>query len=239
LVFHPVGPPGAGWQRPELDYEDAWFSAADGTRLHGWYCAAENPRAQVLFAHGNAGNVTHRWRLLRMLSQQLGVSVLAFDHRGYGRSEGAPSEAGILADARAGRQWLAERAGIAESDVVLYGRSLGGGVVVDLAADGARGLILESTFTSLPDVARLKLPLLPVNWLMHNRLDSIEKIGRYRGPLLVAHGEADTLIPIDQGRRLFDAANEPKEFIPLPDTGHNWRPPAWYVVRLESFFAAL
>src|SRR5439155_17149604 len=125
-------------------FEDAWFEADDGTRLHGWFAEAKNPRAVVLHTHGNAGNVTHRAPLLELFRERLRASILVFDYRGYGRSEGTPDEKGILADARAARRWLAKRAGVAESDVVLHGTSLGGGVAVDLAArDGARGLVLE------------------------------------------------------------------------------------------------
>jgi hypothetical protein len=156
------------------------------------------------------------------LHDRVGVSVMVFDYRGYGRSEGQPSEAGVLADARAARAWLAHRAGIAENRIVLLGRSLGGGVAVDLAAaDGARALVLESTFTSMPDVAQTMFPLLPVHSLMQTKFDSATKIGKYHGPLLQSHGTADRLIPYSIGRRLFDAANEPKQFVPIPDGDHN------------------
>ena len=139
----------------------------------------------MLFCHGNGGNITHRVDALKMLHRRAGVSVLIFDYRGYGRSEGKPSEAGVLADARAARAWLAAREKIAEADVVLMGESLGGAVAVDLAArDGARALVLESTFSSLPDVAAYHYPWLPVRWVMRTRFDSAGKIGDYHGPLL-------------------------------------------------------
>jgi fermentation-respiration switch protein FrsA (DUF1100 family) len=193
-----------------------------------------------LFAHGNAGNLSSRWPIVRLLNERLGVSVLAFDYRGYGRSEGKPSETGILADARAARDWLARREGIAPEDIVLLGRSLGGGVMVDLAAsDGARGLILESTFTSLPDVAAKKFPWLPVSWVMHNRLDSLSKLSDYPGPLLQSHGESDKFIPIQDGRRLHAVARGRKRFVAIPNAGHNWVWTPEYVAALDEFLLNL
>ena len=193
----------------------------------------------MLFAHGNAANITYRYPDFIRLTKELRVSVFAFDYRGYGRSEGVPSESGLLADARAARHWLAGRTGIEEQEVVLFGRSLGGGVMVDLAAhDGARALILESTFTSLPDVANELLPLSP-GLLMFNRYNSLKKIPDYQGPLLIAHGTQDQLIPFEQGKQLFDAANEPKQIVPIAGANHNWEPPAEYLETLDNFFATL
>src|SRR5581483_1114172 len=149
-------------------------------------------------------------------------------------------EQGILADARAARAWLAQRVGIVERDIVLIGRSLGGGVMVDLAAtDGARALILESTYTSLPDVAAMHYPWAPVRWLMRTRLDSINKIGRYRGPLLQSHGDWDEVIPFELGERLHAAANAPKQFFTIPRGTHNNMPPAKYYDALDQFIETL
>jgi fermentation-respiration switch protein FrsA (DUF1100 family) len=238
VVFQPVPHPVGIWV-PDPGVEDVWFESADGTRLHGWFAEADRPRAVVLFAHGNAGNVTFSREAVRRF-RRLDCSVLALDYRGYGRSDGTPTEAGVLADARAARRWVAARAGVAEADVVLAGHSLGGGVVVDLAAaDGARGLILEGTFTSLPDVARSWVPLLPYQTLMRNRLDSVAKIPAYTGPLLQAHGDADRVVPFALGRKLFAAANAPKEFVRVPGGGHNDPPRADYLLALDRFMAAL
>jgi fermentation-respiration switch protein FrsA (DUF1100 family) len=240
FVFHPAPYPQGDWRADDLVHEEAWFQAADGTRLHGWYCPAANPRAVLLYTHGNAGNVTDCKGAARLLQEKLGVSVLVFDYRGFGRSEGTPTEEGILADARAARRWLAARAGVAEGDIVLLGRSLGGGVAVDLAArDGARGLILENTFTSVPEVAARQVRPLPVSSLMQVRLDSLSKIRAYNGPLLQTHGDADRLIPFDLGKRLYEAANPPKRFIPVPGGGHNDPPPREYYRALDEFLAAL
>ncbi|MGI9457424.1 MAG: alpha/beta hydrolase, partial [Aeoliella sp.] len=212
------------------------FSSADGNELHGWYCPVDNPRAVVLFAHGNSGNIADRSEILKKWTEQLGVTVLAFDYRGYGHSKGEPSELGLFADTRGARRFLAERAGVNELDIVLYGRSLGGAVMVDLASnDGARALILESTFTSLPDVANWKLPYTRIGSLLENRFTSIEKIARYDGPILITHGSEDTLIPIAQGRELFAAANDPKQFVAIPNAEHNWAPPVDYLKTVNRF----
>jgi fermentation-respiration switch protein FrsA (DUF1100 family) len=222
FIFFPSVYPDGDWQPEGLAFEDAWFETDDGTRLHGWYVPAANPRAVVLFAHGNAGNLTDRLDIIDALANVLGASVLAFDYRGYGRSEGHPSEQGILADARAARRWLARRAGIPESQIVLMGESIGGAVMVDLAADdGARALVLENTFTSLADVAAYHYPWLPVKLVMRSKLDSASKIRDYHGPLLQFHGDSDRIIPFKLGQRLFDAANEPKRLVVIPFGDHN------------------
>jgi fermentation-respiration switch protein FrsA (DUF1100 family) len=222
LIYFPSPYPDGNWNPTGLDFEDAWFQSADGTPLHGWYVPRPDAREAVLFCHGNGGNLTDREGVLKMLNERARVSVLIFDYRGYGRSKGKPNEAGILADARAARHWLAKREKIGEGDVVLMGESIGGAVAVDLAAgDGARALILESTFTSLPDMAAYHYPWLPVRWAMRTRLDSLGKISGYHGPLLMAHGTADRIVPIQFGRRLFAAANEPKQLIVLPGHDHN------------------
>jgi fermentation-respiration switch protein FrsA (DUF1100 family) len=220
LVFFPAAYPNGDWEPRGLVFEDAAFKSADGTALHGWYIPHESPRAVVLLLHGNAGNIAGRVEFLRRL-HALRVSVLALDYRGYGRSAGSPSEAGVIADGRAARSWLAARTGTPERNLVLWGESLGCAVAVDLATDGARGLILENAFTSLPDVAAYHYAWAPVRLLMRNRLSAIDKIGRYQGPLLQAHGESDTIVPYALGRRLFDAANEPKQFVSILGGDHN------------------
>lgn len=239
LTYFPMKHPAGRWSQPDLQYEDAYFTATDGTQLHGWYLPAEEPQAVILFCHGNAGNVTHRDDLLRELPQFVDASILVFDYRGYGRSAGTPNEAGILADARGARAWLAERAGVPESQIIVWGESIGGAVAVDLAArDGARGLIIEDSFTSLPEVAAYHYPWLPVRWLMRGQLNSLELIGQYRGPLLMAHGDADTIVPYSFGERLFAAANEPKRLITQPQADHNDPRDAAFYREVQQFIRA-
>lgn len=239
LIFFPSVYPDGDWRPRGLDFEDAWFEASDGTALHGWYVGCASPRAVILFAHGNAGNLSHRIEFLEML-KGMDIAVMIFDYRGYGRSAGAPSEAGILADARAARRWLAQRCEMSEPQIVLMGESLGGGVMVDLAAkDGARALVLHNAFSSLVDVAAFHYPWLPVKLLMRTRLDSRAKIGSYHGELLQVHGDADTIVPLALAERLFAAANEPKQLVVIPGGDHNDPPSHELRQALDRFVTKL
>lgn len=232
--------PAGDWQAAALDHEDVFFTAADGTRLHGWWLEHPRPRATLLYCHGNGDHVAYLGAYLGNLRDTLQVSIFVFDYRGYGRSAGSPFEAGILQDGAAAQYWLAERTGQRAADLVLMGRSLGGGVAVDLAAaSGARGLILQNTFTSLPDAAAELYPWAPVHWLMKNRYDSLGKIGRYPGPLLMSHGTQDELVRIALGRRLFEAAPGRKEFLAIEGAGHNSPEPPEYLELLSRFIDAL
>jgi fermentation-respiration switch protein FrsA (DUF1100 family) len=240
MVFQPARYPEGNWEPIGLAFEDVHFSAEDGTKLHGWFVPHAAPKAVILFAHGNAGNITYLAHWLRDLHDRHNVAVMTFDYRGYGRSEGSPNEDGVLQDARAARAWLAQRTGQKEQEIVLMGRSLGGGVMVDLAAnDGARALILESTFTSLPAVARGQIPLLPAGLVMQNRLNSLAKIKNYHGPLLMSHGDADKLISFQQGRRLFETANEPKRFVAISGGDHNSEQSLEYWQAFDEFLDSL
>jgi fermentation-respiration switch protein FrsA (DUF1100 family) len=220
MVYHPVPYPVGDWQPSGLTFVDAEFTADDGTELHGWFVEHPDPRAVALFLHGNAGNIAGRAEFLRRV-HQLQVSVLALDYRGFGRSKGSPTEAGVIADAQAARAWLARKADIPDHEIVLWGESLGCGVAVELATQGARALILENAFTSLPDVAAHHYSWLPVRLLMRNRMRAIDKVGQFTKPLLQAHGDGDSVIPFELGRRLFEAANEPKEFVRVHGGDHN------------------
>ncbi|MDA7977999.1 MAG: alpha/beta hydrolase [Pirellulales bacterium] len=237
LIFFPSRK--GNWTPTHADVEDAWFTAADGVKIHGWYFDHPNPQAVILFAHGNAGNLIGRAGTMDKIRHLADASVLIFDYRGYGQSDGKPDEPGILADARAARAWLSERAGVPESEITLMGRSLGSGVVVDLAArDGARGLILESAFTSLPDTAAEHYSWLPVRWLMRTRLDSAAKIASYDGPLLMSHGDADRVVPYKLGQRLFELApSAQKEFVTIRGGDHNDPQPGEYYTALATFVA--
>jgi fermentation-respiration switch protein FrsA (DUF1100 family) len=239
-IFQPAKYPAGDWQPTAVLVQDAHFAAADGTRLHGWYVRHPQPVGHALLLHGNAGNVTLLAETLRTLNRRHNLAVLALDYRGFGKSEGTPSEQGLYQDARAGRRWLAETCGIAEGDVILMGVSLGGAVAVDLAAtDGCRGLVLASTFTSLPDVAQHHRPWLPAKLALTTRFDSLTKIKDYRGPLLLTHGDADTVVPYQHGLELFAAAPGPKKLITVPAGKHNDPQPEEYRVALDQFLREL
>lgn len=240
IAFFPHPYPIGDWT-PDPRVEDVWIDAADGVCLHGWLAEpAGAPRAVVLFCHGNGRNVTARRHVLDLYRDRMGATVLVFDYRGYGKSTGRPTEAGVLCDARAARRWLAARAGVPEGDIVVAGHSLGGGVAVDLAAgDGARALILEGTFTNLPDVAASHVPFLPVRAVMQTELNSLRKIPAYRGPLLQVHGDADRVVPYALGRRLFAAAPGPKEFVTVPGGNHNDLYTPAFVAALDRFLGTL
>lgn len=239
LVYHPKKL-SAEYEPPFAGFENAVFTSEDGTKLNGWFVEHPEPKAVALFFHGNGGNIASVAESLNVLHQEHRLSAMTFDYRGYGRSEGKPNEEGILADARAARRWLAERTQVQESDILLLGHSMGGGVAVDLAAkDGARGLVLSNTFTSLPDVGNHHFPWVPTRMLMTQRLDSISKISSYHGPLLQSHGDADSVVPFELGQQLFAAANEPKTFVLQPGGGHNDPKDATYRVALNAFIDQL
>lgn len=240
LALFPAKYPEGDWEPAETHFEDGWFESIDGLRLHGWYLKHEKPTAAIVFCHGNAGNVTHRGYIAALLHKRLGASIFVFDYRGFGRSEGVPTVDGLIRDARAARVWLADREEIAERDVVLMGESLGGGVAVQVAAaDGARGLILQNTFSSLRDAADAHYPKLLVNMVVKDRLNSVESIASYKGPLLQTHGDADTVVPFASGKRLFDAANEPKMFVEVPGGNHNDLPAKAFLFELDQFIGGL
>jgi hypothetical protein len=165
LLFFPSKFPSGDWNPKDLQFKDVFFAARDKTQLHGWYCPCDKPRAVVLLAHGNAGHIASRASWLRYLQSKARLSVFAFDYRGYGRSGGTPTVEGAIQDAIAARAKLRELAAVKDSDMLLMGESLGGAIVVQLAADSPpRGLILQSTFSSLRDVADLHYPRL--SWLV-------------------------------------------------------------------------
>ncbi len=220
----------------EQQFENVVFNTTDGVALNGWFLEHPRRRACVLYFHGNGENIAHLGWLLDSLSDRLQASVFVFDYRGYGRSGGKPSEKGVLTDAHAAHAWLRERTNLQSDEIILMGRSLGGALAVDLAAEqGAQGLVLENTFTSIPDVAASHYPWAPVHWLMKTQMRSVDKIPRYPGPLLQTHGDADRVVPFALGERLFEAAPGPKQFIHVRSGRHNDPPSREYETALEQF----
>lgn len=189
--------------------------------IHGWFVSSSAaPRRVLLFCHGNAGNISHRLDSLKIF-HDLGLSVLLFDYRGFGRSQGKPSEVGTYLDADAVWEHLVTARGFAPGEIIVFGRSLGGAVASHVAAGrDAAALILESTFTSLPDLGAKFFPYLPVRLLARHRYDNMEHLQRVRCPVLVVHSPQDELIPFTHGRALYAAAPEPKTFLEITG-GHN------------------
>jgi hypothetical protein len=205
-----------------LRYEEARLVAEDGVTLHGWFLPVEGSRLTVLVCHGNAGNISHRLDRAMLMHAKLKTDVFLFDYRGYGLSQGAPDEEGTYRDARAAHRYLSTARGVAPGNLIIFGESLGAAVALQLALEvPARALVLEAPFTSISDMAGSVLPFLPVGRLLRTRYDNLAKIGGLRMPLLILHGDRDTTVPFAQGRRLFEAAPEPKQFFPIPGAGHN------------------
>jgi pimeloyl-ACP methyl ester carboxylesterase len=239
-AFFPMRYPQGWWQvQGEVGAEDVWITARDGVRLHCWWVGDKNASVATLFLHGNAGNVTHRGAALRQIAAA-GSAVLLVDYRGYGKSEGSPSEAGLYRDAEAGYEWLLAT-GFAEDRIVIHGESLGTVVAVELASrKHCRGVVLEAPFSSARDVAGKVLP--GVGPLLVWGFHSMGRIKELRAPLLVIHGDADEVIDIELGRRLFQAAREPKQMWVLRGGGHNNIVEAAgpeYARRLRDFYALL
>jgi uncharacterized protein len=204
---------------PALAFEDLAIATDDGERLHGWWVPAQAATAgQMLLCHGNGGNLSDRVPHIAHLTAA-GFDVLAFDYRGYGRSSGRPSEPGTYRDARAARRALLERV---EPDRVLYlGESLGAAVALELAHEHPpAGLILQSPFTSIRDMARLHYPIVP-RALVPDAYPSLRLVRELDVPLLVLHGERDDIVPLFHGEELYEAATCPKRLVTFPDAGHN------------------
>ncbi len=217
-VYQPTRTLGVGPEALGRPFEEVRFTARDGPRLHGWFfpapASASGPRWVVLHCHGNGGNISHRLEVAEVLLE-CGVSVLLFDYRGYGRSTGRPSEEGTYRDAEAAHDWLVGR-GFAAGQMIAFGESLGGGVAAEL---GRRrplgGLVLQSTFTSIPDLGAELFPFLPVRWLARIRYDTLAKLPELRVPVLVMHSRADTLVRVQHAERLFATAHPPKQWVEL------------------------
>ena len=211
-----------------LHYEDAWFTTTDGARLHGWFVPAAGGESAdtLVWFHGNAGNIGDRADNLLLLSRRLSMNIFIFDYRGYGNSNGKPSERGLYADGEAALAYLRARGDVDMTRLTLFGRSLGCAVAVDLATrHPVKAVILESPFTSIEAMARRMrgalTSLIPTSWLVRSKFDSLSKIGNIHSPILLLHGDKDDIVPIEMAHELFAAANAPKRFYPIKGAGHN------------------
>lgn len=203
-----------------LQFESVSFTTSDGILLHGWHVPHPTPAATVLFCHGNGGNISHRLESLLQF-HRMNLSVFIFDYRGYGRSNGKPDEHGTYADVEAAWQYLSDDRGIPADSIVLFGRSLGGAIAAWLAQKHTPGaLIIESSFTSIPDVGAQLYPFLPVRFLSRFQYNTLAYIRSARCPVLIIHSRDDEMMPFSHGQKLFDAAPEPKRFLEIRG-GHN------------------
>ena len=228
-----------------IAFEDVYFETTDGRRLHGWFVPGEGD-VTLLWHHGNGGNIGHRLPDIDLFHRELGVNILIYDYRGYGRSAGTPSEEGLYRDAEAALRYLQSRDDVDPARIVYFGRSLGVAIAVELAVrHRPYGLILESGFPSITYMASVERPWLPA-WIVHRilaaRYDTGSKIGGLDVPLLVVHGDIDDTVPLRAGQALFDAANEPKSFYMVEGANHDGlaavggRP---YIERLRQYIAGL
>jgi fermentation-respiration switch protein FrsA (DUF1100 family) len=222
LMYFPDGAPRvAPSSYAMLDgVQEVSFTTADGLTLAAWYAPAPPLRPTVVMIHGNHGSLRgERYRLKHFADAQMGVLLLAY--RGYSGNAGAPNEQGLYADARAALDWL-EQNGVASASIVLYGISLGTGVATKMAAEREfAAVVLESPYTSTVDVAAWRFPIVPVTLLMEDRFESLARIRAITEPLLIMHGDGDTVIPQHFGLQLFEAANQPKEGFWPHGLGHN------------------
>ena len=196
-------------------YEEVALVASDGVRLSGWYLPLADARGTVLFCHGNAGNISNLIAVAQD-AHRLGLGILLFDYRGYGQSEGTPSEEGTHRDAEAAWNYLVQEAGLAPDQIAIIGRSLGGPIAARLARDKTpAALFLEETFTSIPELGRDLYPIFPVSLLVRYEYPTLEYLKQVQCPVLISHSREDMFIVFAHGQRLYEAANQPKAFTEL------------------------
>lgn len=215
LLYHPdrASPP------LPAGMDEVWLTAEDGVRLNAWYAPPKDNRGVVLFLHGNAGNLALPAAKLQDYLQA-GHGVLAIDWRGYGKSQGLPSEEGLFADGRAALAFLKEK-GVGFERVVLHGESLGSGVAVLLASENRfAGIVLEAPFLSVAEAAQSHYPYLPARWLVKDRFDNLSRIAQVQAPILILHCESDRTVPVAHGRALLAAAGPKARGLFFPGGGH-------------------
>jgi len=198
-----------------LDFESVIFKAADGLQLTGWYIPAENSNRTVLFCHGNGGNMMHRLDSINFF-HNLGLNCFIFDYRGYGSSQGKPNEEGTYLDAKAAHKWMTEEKKISPDNIIVFGRSLGGSIAAQLTSKTqAKALIIESAFTSYVDIGSKFYPYMPVRWFASFSYRTIDYIKDVHCPVMIIHSRNDEVVPFEFGLQLYEAANEPKEFVEI------------------------
>jgi fermentation-respiration switch protein FrsA (DUF1100 family) len=236
LIFYPSAEIILTPRHVGLEFQDLFFTTADGVRLNGWFVPHRDASVTLVWFHGNAGNISHRVENIKLLHEKVKINIFIFDYRGYGRSEGDISEAGTYQDGVAALEFVGKQLGVKAENLIIFGRSLGAAVAVEMAGrHESRALILESPFVSIPEMAKSVFPLLPIGSLLQTRYDNLEKIAKIKGPLLVLHGDRDEVIPYDHGRRVFNAAPGPKDFYTISGASHN----DTYIVGGDAYFQRL
>jgi fermentation-respiration switch protein FrsA (DUF1100 family) len=237
MIFHPSALIERTPKHAGLEFDDIFFTARDGARLNGWFIPHREARSTLVWFHGNAGNIGHRVDNIKLLHDLVKVNIFIFDYRGYGRSEGAPTEKGTYWDGEAALALMREKLGIDGAErIVLFGRSLGAAVATEMATRSqSQALILESPFLSIAALARLFFPLLPIGPFLRTRYDVQATIKKIKVPVLVLHGDRDGVIPLEHGKLVFAAAPEPKKFFIIAGADHN----DTYVVGGETYYRQL
>ncbi|TAJ91377.1 alpha/beta hydrolase [bacterium] len=219
-----------------LVFDDIYFAAGDGVRLNGWFVPHPGSPVTLLWFHGNTGNISHRLENIKLLHQKVKINVFIFDYRGYGRSGGRISEEGTYRDGESALRYLRTREDVDLKGIVFFGRSLGAAVAADLATrEKCLALILETPFASIREMARVAFPFLPIGPLLRTRYETVEKVKKIKVPLFVLHGDKDEVVPLEQGKKVFEAAPQPKEFYTIRGAHHN----DTYIVGGDDYFATL
>jgi fermentation-respiration switch protein FrsA (DUF1100 family) len=206
--------------KPDLPYEDVRFNAADGTRLHAWFIPFEGSRRAFLVSHGNAGNIGNRAVMGEFIHREFRTSILMYDYRGYGNSEGKPSEEGLYSDIQGAFRYLQSR-GFAAASIYLLGQSLGTAVTIDFAShEAVAGIILEAPFPSSRAVIRRFAFSLPIDYLLKDRFNSLSKVANVHSPIAVVHSRGDPVVPYELGQQLFAGIEAPKRFFSVEEAVH-------------------
>ena len=215
FVYYPVREVSSTPAELGLDFESVAFTTADGLKLTGWYIPAPDSNFTVLFCHGNGGNIMHRLDSIDIF-YNLRLNCLIFDYRGYGQSEGRPTEQGTYLDADAAYRWLTEQKKVQPDNIIIFGRSLGGCIAAHLARTvHPKALVIESTFTSYVDMGRNFYPYMPVRWFARFSYNAGDYIKDVRCPVMIIHSANDDIVPFEFGRQLYETANEPKQFVEI------------------------
>lgn len=215
IMYHPQDKIYATPRDVGLEYKDVNFASEDGVDLHGWFIPADRSPLTVLYFHGNAGNISGRLETIQLL-HQLGLNVFIFDYRGYGSSKGKPTKEGTYRDAAAAWNYLISERNIAEEQIVIMGRSLGGSIAAWLAArENPAAVVIESTFTSAAELGGEIYPWLPVRFILKHNYDTQKHLQQIDEPLFMAHSRDDQIVPFNHGKKLFELANDPKQFLEM------------------------